>query len=67
MLMNMYIYEHRNMFLMLLYKNYVQYKVIYVKKIFFPIKFNRMYMKMLMVVVLVFGDYYFSLFYSYAR
>lgn len=55
------------MFLMLLYKNYVQYKVIYVKKNFFPIKFNRMYMKMLMVVILVFGDYYFSLFYSYAR
>lgn len=34
----MYIYEHRNMFLMLLYKNYVQYEIMYVKIFFFPNK-----------------------------
>lgn len=62
----MYIYEHRNMFLMLLYKNYVQYEIIYVKNFFFPIKFNGMYTKMLMLVILAFGDYYFSLFHLYA-
>ena len=62
----MYIYEHRNMFLMLLYKNYVQYEIIYVKIFFSPIKFNGMYTKMLMPVILAFGGYYFSLFHSYA-
>ena len=54
------------MFLMLLYKNYVQYEIIYVKIFFSPIKFNGMYTKMLMPVILAFGGYYFSLFHSYA-